>query len=381
MRRLFSLIVSLTVLSAVTSSAQISAEDLSKLDNMLDGYVAALSPEGIDTKSREVDFIIDTSRDSILRNHVSKRLFDYYSQSPIMGDEAVAIHIYDRWFSSGEARFPDRVEETKASMFVQFNRSTLLGCVAPQLHLRGELDEEVILPEAGGRSLIFFYDVDCPKCRMETILLRNFLRDAGEDLTLYAVYVGDDEDAWKKYIASQLNGISDKVKLIHVWDPESISEFQYHYGVTGTPRMFLIDEDGKVSGRRLDTESLMRLLSAQKIQAELDARAPVGSKIVDIKLPGIKMQGGKELMGVWRLRRMDRILFFVPGCSNCEQELDQYRKPAVPDGGRTLLVNLDDLSSRDKELAQKVFDTFDLTVIPYTLVLKNGRIIKKLRWE
>jgi len=353
---------------------------MGKLDDMLDAYVIAISPEDTDTKNREVDFIIDTSKDSLLRNHVSVKLFDYYVSSPIMGDESVAIHIYDRWFARGDAHFADQAEAAKALLFVQLNRSTLLGCKAPELHLRGEMDEDVTLPEAGTHCLVFFYDVDCPKCRVETILLRNCLRDAGVKLTLFAVYVGEDREAWTRYRDEQFSIASDKVNVVHVWDPDGVSEFQYHYGVTGTPRIFLTDKEGVIIGRRLDPESLMQLFSVQKIQDELDARAAVGSKILDLKLPGVRIKGGRERKGVWRLRDMGRIIFYVPLCSNCEQTLEQARTASSTSGNvETLLVNLDDLSSSDKVLSRKIFDTFDLTVLPYTIVLKKGRIIEKLR--
>jgi len=378
MRRICFILASLTVLSECIASAQIRAEDLQKLDGMLDGYVTAISAEDIDSKNAEVDFIIDTSRDSVLRDHVACKLFAYYSEAPVMGDEAVAIHIYDRWFATGEASFADQAEASLALMFVRFNRSTLLGAKAPELHLRGLLDEDVVLPDGNGSSLVFFYDIYCPKCKVETILLRNFLRDAGKGLTLFAVYVGDDREAWEKYCNGQFDVITDSVKVIHVWDPDGVSDFQYLYGVTRTPRMFLI-EDGTVIGRRLDTESLMQLLPVRKAQAELDARAPVGSRIADLKLPGTRMNGGREKKGVWRLSRMDRVIFYVPGCANCTQTLEKVRNSSGPADGRALLVDLDGLSATDPELARTVFDTFDLTVLPLTLILKNGLIIEKIR--
>ena len=75
--------------------------NMAKLDKMLDNYVEAISRESLETKMGECDFLINSVSDSLTTQHIALKLYDYYKDSQLMGDEAVAIHIYDTWFKPG----------------------------------------------------------------------------------------------------------------------------------------------------------------------------------------------------------------------------------------------------------------------------------------
>jgi hypothetical protein len=46
--------------------------------------------------------MIEAATDSLVRQAVALRVYDHYLGSPVMGTEAVAIHIYDKWFKTGK---------------------------------------------------------------------------------------------------------------------------------------------------------------------------------------------------------------------------------------------------------------------------------------
>ena len=78
-------------------------------------------------------------------------------------------------------------------------------------------------------------------------------------MNFYAVYVGTDKGEWKAFRRNfRIPGR--KVRLHHLWDPDMDSDYQKYYGVTGTPRMFVVWKDGEILGRRLEVANLQEII-------------------------------------------------------------------------------------------------------------------------
>ena len=76
--------------------AQVDSTRLAELDKRLDKYFQILEPENVDVKSRECDLLIDSAKDSLLRQHIALKAYEHYLNSTLMGDEGVAVHLTDR---------------------------------------------------------------------------------------------------------------------------------------------------------------------------------------------------------------------------------------------------------------------------------------------
>lgn len=241
--------------------AQVDSTRLAELDKRLDKYFQILEPENVDVKSRECDLLIDSAKDSLLRRHIALKIYDHYLMSPVMGDEAVAIHLTDTWFAPGLIDMGGDDVLLEAKIFADFNRQSLLGMKAPPAKLE-TLDGEVV--EIGGPSsryrVLFFYDTDCAKCRLETVMLRSKLNSKNWPIDVYAVYTGVSAESWKEWRETKFTVRAGQTRVIHLWDPEVKSDYQMKYGVLQTPRMFLVDRSGTIIGRGMDTAALDRLL-------------------------------------------------------------------------------------------------------------------------
>ena len=88
--------------------AQVDSTRLAELDKRLDKYFQILEPENVDVKSRECDLLIDSAKDSLLRQHIALKAYEHYLNSTLMGDEGVAVHLTDTWFASGRVSMGDR---------------------------------------------------------------------------------------------------------------------------------------------------------------------------------------------------------------------------------------------------------------------------------
>lgn len=380
MRRL-ALIASLWLLGAAMVFAQPDSAAVAKTLAMVEDYLAALETEDLDTKAAECDFLLETCTDSLLRQAVATRLYGYYAESSLMGDEAVAIHLYDRWFADGSVVFPDETHLFRAKVFAEFNRSSLLGLPAPVLEMRGPDDEPVTVPGPDGerRSVLYFYDTDCAKCKLEAILLRSWLEQQESPLDLYAVYVGSDREAWRSYITGRLTVDSPRIRVRHAWDPDVSSDFQRLYGILQTPRLFLLDRNGVIIGRRLTVDALKQLVELGTMDEELSGRNPVGALLPSIRVEGILCRPcGAEKVRTRDLARLKGrpayLVFYSESCERCKEELPLL-KASLRRGSKAFMVNVDEILATQPELARQLFDAFDLSLLPHILsVDAQGRI-------
>ncbi len=285
-RALISVLLSVCLVPASMAASGVETPDstaFAALDAKLDEYMAALEREPVDVKCTETDFIISSCTDSAVTARVAGRVYEHYRDSKLMGDDAVAVHVFDRWFADGTVKMADDATFFAAEFFARTNRNSLIGCMAPRLELYSPQGETVILfgtsdgtgdngvgdgdcgdsaeGAAGRYSILFFYDVGCPKCLVESMILRNVLEDHDYDLVLYAIYVGSDAAKWEEYRAERFKIDSPHLRTVHLWDPELTSGFTLEYGVVSTPKIFLVDPDGVIAGRGLDGTSLEKLLS------------------------------------------------------------------------------------------------------------------------
>ena len=263
MRRL--ICIALALVMGFGLRAQQSADGAyALLDSLVLKYVTAIQTESVEAKQGECEFLIGSVRDSLMRQHLAVSLFNYYKDAPVMGDEAVAIWLYDNWFASGRVAFPGEFTGLEAQMFCNMNRNTLLGMDAPVLKARKPCGRKVSLPPAGETSLLWFYDTACSKCRVESKVLPTLLeRNVDFPLTVVAFYSGRDRKAWREFRRS-FKVDNPHVRLVHCWDPDVDSDYLRLYGVISTPKMYMVAPEGSIIGRRLEPESLIQLLPTAK---------------------------------------------------------------------------------------------------------------------
>ena len=231
------------------------------LDSRLDEYFAALEREPIQVKIGECDFMLESCDDPLVKQYVAVRIYDHFLGSKVMGDEAVAVHMVDDWFVPGKVAMYSDIDLMNAKIYAQFHRSSLIGMEAPALTLRDIDGSAVPAPAAGAVSVLFFYDTSCSKCKLETMRLNAFLSAVDVPIEFFAVYTGAFKEQWEDYISFRWESPSPSVSFHHVCDPELEYDFQMQDGVLQPPQMLLIDRDGTIVGRSLDTDALAQLLA------------------------------------------------------------------------------------------------------------------------
>lgn len=484
MKRILLILLSCFACLGVQAQAQ-QLDSLTKagLSDKLDEYFDAIKALDVDAQKEEVDFLIGTATDSLVRQFVAVKVYDHYLGSPVMGAEAVAIHVLDKWFFDGSVKMYDDVDLLHARIFADFNRQSLIGEKAPQLSLLTYDDEPASLYSAPSEkySVLYFYDTGCAKCKLENIRLTEAFKEKSYPIEFHAVYAGDNKGQWKEYQDSKFN--FEGVTVTHLWDPEIDSDFQRKYGVLQTPRMFLISPDGTIVGRGLDTDALMQLLEAVFAETELEyggaesaelfdrllgstpsrreiadvarmiedatlgegnevmyrqligdylyylapktgeefkeglyefipryilgrediwsseddrmkvvgfaeimndllSKAAPRTTIADLKVDGIYIRNGKEKQCRKNLRKLcglvNIVIFHTEGCHICEAEIAQARELAETPKLNVFLVNVDKTISENPSLSTRLFDSFDLSALPFILMTdRKGHIMAR----
>ena len=233
----------LTLLACFAGLALFAQEPYPELGAKLDEYFTALSGESVDVQNAECDFLIEECQDSLVRQYVTLKIYDHYLNSKIMGDDAVAVHIADKWLLSGKVPMNSSLDLMNAQIFAEFNRHSLIGEQAPVLMLLSPSGEKVRMPARDGYSVLYFYDTSCSTCKLETPRLKELMDSEAFPVHWFAIYTGDDAAAWEAFRAG-FEGAE------HLWDPEVDSDWQRQYGVLKTPKLFLVGPTGQILGHR-----------------------------------------------------------------------------------------------------------------------------------
>ncbi len=484
--KVYTYILMLFLLGAEVSWArQLDSLTQVSLGGKIEEYFGALAGESLEAQEAEADFMIELSEDSLIRQFTAQRIYEYYVESPVMGAENVAVHVFDKWFKEGPLKMDNDMDMINARVFAEFNRQSLIGVEAPELVMEAADGSRVGLfgaeDEGGAWRVLYFYDAGCAKCRLESILLRNMLMTEDFPIEFYAVYAGDSREAWDEYVHERLTVEKSTAKILHLWDPSMDSDFQRKYGVIQTPRILLVNPSGVIVGRGLDAKNLSRMLHGifdvpelqyggkessdlfdgifegsttvedvhriadyieestvdnpvmfrqltgdllywlsnhggeafkegadylidSKILSRPDVwktpddslkvvglakfmdglldKARPGTKVAGLKVPGERLRGGKTKEGKFRMDRLwgrkNIIIFYTEGCGNCAAEKAAARELAAGDSKvRVLLVNVDEIMESDPSLAGSLFETFDLSALPFIIQTSRKGVIQR----
>jgi|GEM_PF-648972 len=410
-----------------------------ELSSKLEEYVASIEREPIALQNAEVEYIIDACTTPEAKSFTASKLFEMYSDPKIMGLEAVAVHIYDKYYKTGAVAFGDSSEKFLTEMFVSMNRKTLLGAAAPEKSLLAPDGAEVTFPLRGRTNLLFFYSTDCSKCKMESVRIKSLLESGRYPIDFVAIYLKDDMEAWKQFREERLDISSPALQVHHLWDPSGESDIASDYGLIKTPRIFLTDKDGIIIGRNLEAESLKELLESvfypeeakdkayketvrqllyelssdrtedgvaaarhliddyvrtrpelwtsaedslevlglADLLSELYSRAEVGTKVPSVKVYA-EVSGHMRKIRLSSLKGNETLLLFhTEGCPVCAGQIEKAVEllRKNPDL-RLVSISVDENESRLKEKDySKLMDSFDLASLPHLILLSSKGIV------
>ena len=148
---------------------------------------------------------------------------------------------------------------------------------------------------------------------------------------------------------------------------------------------YLIDE--YVLGRGdiwKSQDDSLKVIGFAKVMDDLLSKAEPGTVISDIEVPADLLRKGKRpKSGEFRLSRLkgksNLIVFYTEGCHVCDAEKAAVRSLVASDKNcQALFVNMDRIVMDDPALAGRLFDIFDLSVLPFIVETdRKGKIMHR----
>ena len=241
-------------------------------------YMDKVVPQTPDSINNQVDMLIAKSRTSPdLFRYMLVTLFNHYGQSQIMGFDAIALYIADKYYLK-EATWSDSAYMAKLKDQVVKKYPLVLGKVAPDVQLVNVPTEHFMAaadslpmkknPYVGSffklsdiksdYVILFFWEADCGHCKKATPqMYESYKRLKAKGVEIISISTLFGEEGKVKWV----NFVNEH-KLydwINAWNPYDY-KFKEEYDVTSTPTIYILDKDKKIIAKRIGPEQCEEII-------------------------------------------------------------------------------------------------------------------------
>lgn len=145
---------------------------------------------------------------------------------------------------------------------------------------------------------------------------------------------------------------------------------------------YILNDTGDVW---VTTDDTLKVVGYAQIVDDLLSKAAPGTRIKRVRVPGVLLTKSGEKEKVKDLAKIgvknNIVIFHTDGCNICKAEIAAARALVKADRrSRVFLVNIDQVLADYPSLAAKLFDSFDLSSLPYILFTDKKGIIQS-RYE
>ena len=225
-----------------------------KISRYMDSYVF---PQP-DSLNAAIDNIIKSARvNKEMFQFCLNELFMKYAKSEIMGQDAVYVHIADKYFLSGEAWWPTEKSLVELRERVEALRPTLIGSITPNFIVQDSLGNNKQFHQFVAKNkytILVFWNSDCGHCQHEIPALKKVYEDSLRTLGVgvFAVSTEQTDSSFRAFAAK--NCSKDWTTCA---DMRGTSAFRREYDVIATPKVFIITPDYKIIAKSIPVDKLV----------------------------------------------------------------------------------------------------------------------------
>lgn len=127
----------------------------------------------------------------------------------------------------------------------------------------------------------------------------------------------------------------------------------------------------------------LKVVGMARMYEDLLSKSQPGKTVANMKLPGTLLTSKKDKTGTFSLRKLggekNYIMFVTDGCHVCAAEKEAVHVIVSENKSvKVLMVNVDAVLAESPELASSMFDSFDLSALPFILETdRKGKIIRR----
>jgi AhpC/TSA family. len=227
------------------------------MDKKLNAYFNQIIPPLPDSITTEIDRLILKAKDCTeVRDYLLWNFLKQYEYPKYMGQDAVFVYLYDNYFSKLEIKNLNDKNKAIIHDKTERFRRLLLYSVSPELMLKDCTGKLMTLHSVKSEfTLLFFYDHECEICTMEMKDIDSLISLSSYDITVFAVDMNPDLQAWKKEVDKKfnkyvnVNGLYGKTK-----DVVSL------YNIETTPLLFVLDRNKRIIAKAIQAKQIPSIL-------------------------------------------------------------------------------------------------------------------------
>jgi peroxiredoxin len=200
-------------------------------------------------------------------------LTDEYINPKYMGQDAVFVHLFEKYHSKGLTSWLNEKQMETISRRAYMLMANLLGAKAADLEMVDTAGKPASLYKFDAAyTIVCFWDPNCGHCKDEVPRLDSFYKASwkAHGVKMYGVLSGDSKEdllpAWKKFITEHNLGEWAHVHMTKEMEAADVAaqkpSYRQLYDVTMTPTMYLLDKEKRIIGKKLtplQTDELLQV--------------------------------------------------------------------------------------------------------------------------
>ena len=224
-----------------------------------------------DTINKEADYMLLLARTNTdMYKFLLNWLTDEYIYPKYMGQDAVFVHLFEKYHSKGISNWLNEKQITAISNRAYMVMSNLIGDKAADLDMVDTSGKSYPLYSMNAAfTIVCFWDPTCSHCREEVPRLDSIYHAKWmqQGVRLYGVLAENEKDKWISFIKEK--NLSD---WVHVYETEETKKaiaasekpgYKQLYDITQTPTLYLLDKDKRIIAKKLTLQQMDDLLQTK----------------------------------------------------------------------------------------------------------------------
>lgn len=241
----------------------------------LERYYRELIVPEADSIIKESDYQLLLARSSPeMYKFLLNWLTDEYISPKYMGQDAVFVHLFEKYHSKGLSAWLNEKQMETISRRAYMLMANLIGAKAADLEMTDTTGKPLPLYEvAADYTVVVFWDPTCGHCKEELPRLDSVYRAnwKAHNVKMYGVLSADSKEdlkkEWLKYIGE--HHLADWVNVYQTKETEAAVAaaqkpgYRQLYDVTQTPTIYLLDKEKRIIAKKLTWQQLDDLLQVK----------------------------------------------------------------------------------------------------------------------
>ena len=239
----------------------------------LEKYYREVLPQSADSIIKDLDYKLLLARTSTeMYKFLLNWLTDEYLNPKYMGQDAVFVHLFEKYHSKGVSSWLNEKQMETISRRAYMQMSNLIGRPAVNIDMVDSAGKmKSLYDQQAEYMLMVFWDPTCGHCKEELPKIDSIYQASWKKkgLKIYSVLSDNDKkNEWVKY----LNEHTSIAQWIHVYETKEMEKsiadaqkpgFKQLYDVVQTPTVVLLDKEKRIIGKKLGWQQLNELLQTK----------------------------------------------------------------------------------------------------------------------